>query len=86
MKSAKLFFALLMTFFILAGSLVQAQEPRKRMSGKTKGTLIGAGTGAVGGAVLGGGNGAVIGAAAGAVGGRILGKRSDRRRAAGVRR
>ena len=85
MKSFKLIFVFLLTFILLAATAAQAQQPR-RMSGKTRGTLIGAGAGAVGGAVLGGGKGAIIGAGAGAIGGRVLGKRADRRRAAGVRR
>ncbi len=85
MKTFRIIFAFLLTFFILAGSAAQAQE-RKKMSGKTRGTIIGAGAGAVGGAVLGGGKGALIGAGAGAIGGRVIGKRSDRRRAAGIRR
>lgn len=85
MKSFKAVLVFLLTFILLAVSTAQAQEPR-RMSGKTRGTIIGAGAGAIGGAVLGGGKGALIGAGAGALGGRILGKRSDRRRAAGIRR
>ena len=85
MKSFKAVLVFLLTFILLAASTAQAQEPR-RMSGKTRGTIIGAGAGAVGGAVLGGGKGALIGAGAGALGGRILGKRADRRRAAGIRR
>ena len=84
MKSFKIIFVFLLTFIILVGS-AQAQTPRKRMSGKTKGTIIGAGAGAVGGAVIGGGKGAIIGAAAGAVGGRIIGKRQDKKRAGVVR-
>jgi len=86
MKAFKIIFVFLLTFFVLAGSTVRAQEPRRKMSGKTKGTIIGAGAGAVGGAVLGGGKGALIGAGVGAIGGRVIGKRNDRKRAAGVRR
>ena len=86
MKAFKITFVFLMTFFVLAGSAVQAQTPRRQMSGKTKGTIIGAGAGAVGGAVIGGGKGAIIGAGVGAIGGRVIGKRNDRKRAAGVRR
>ena len=85
MKTFRIVFVFLLTFFVLAGSAAQAQE-HKKMSGKTRGTIIGAGAGAVGGAVLGGGKGALIGAGAGAIGGRVIGKRSDRRRAAGIRR
>ena len=86
MKSFKVMLVFLLTFFVLAGSTVRGQEPRRRMSGKTKGTIIGAGAGAVGGAIIGGGKGALIGAGVGAIGGRVIGKRNDRRRAAGVRR
>ena len=86
MKSFKLIFVFLLTLFVLAGTTVRAQEPRRKMSGKTKGTIIGAGAGAVGGAILGGGKGALIGAGVGAIGGRVIGKRNDRKRAAGVRR
>ena len=86
MKSFKVIFVFLLTFIILAGSTVRAQEPRRRMSGKTKGTIIGAGAGAVGGAILGGGKGALIGAGVGALGGRAIGKHNDRKRATGVRR
>ncbi len=84
MKALKIIFVFLLSFIILVGS-AQAQTPHKRMSGKTKGTIIGAGAGAVGGAVIGGGKGAIIGAAAGAVGGRIIGKHQDKKRAGVVR-
>ena len=84
MKSFKITFAFFLMLFMLAVSTVQAQTPR-RMSGKSRGTLIGAGAGAVGGAVVGGTKGAIIGAGVGAVGGRVLGKRHDRRRATRVR-
>lgn len=80
MKAFKLIFALLISFFVVTSSVVQAQDG-KRMSRKSKGTIIGAGAGVVGGAVVGGTKGALIGGAAGAVGGRILGKRSDRKKA-----
>ena len=86
MKAFKIILVFLMTFFVLAGSTVRAQEPRRQMSGKTKGTIIGAGAGAVGGAILGGGKGALIGAGVGALGGRAIGKHKDRKRAAEVRR
>jgi osmotically inducible lipoprotein OsmB len=82
MKTFKLIFVFLLSFFVLTTS-AYAQDG-KRMSGKTKGTLIGAGAGVVGGAVVGGGKGALIGGAAGAVGGRLLGKRSDKKKAAKV--
>ncbi|WP_375415927.1 hypothetical protein [uncultured Hymenobacter sp.] len=80
MKTFKLIFVFLLSFFVLTTS-AYAQEG-KRMSGKKKGTLIGAGAGAVGGAVIGKGvGGAIIGGAAGALGGRALGKRADRKKA-----
>ena len=66
MKTFKLIFVFLLSFFVLTSS-AYAQDG-KRMSGKTKGTLVGAGAGVVGGAVVGGGKGALIGGAAGAVG------------------
>ena len=81
MKIFQSFFVFLLTFFMLATATF-AQDG-KRMSSKSKGTLIGAGAGAVAGGILGGGlKGAVIGGAAGAVGGHILGKRADKKRAA----
>ena len=84
MKAFKIIFVFLLAFVMLVGS-TQAQTPRRKMSGKTKGTIIGAGAGAVGGAVVGGGKGAIIGAAAGAVGGRIIGNRQDKKRAGVIR-
>ena len=80
MKTFRLIFVFVLSFFVLTGS-AYAQNGQ-RMTGKSRGTLIGAGAGAVGGAVLGGGvKGAVIGGAAGAIGGRLLGKRADRKQA-----
>ena len=85
MKTLKIAFVFLLTLFVLISTGAQAQTPRRTMSGKTKGTIIGAGAGAVGGALIGGGKGAIIGAGVGALGGRVIGKRNDRKRAAGVR-
>lgn len=79
MKTFKLIFAFLLSFVLITSAY--AQEG-KRMSGKKKGTLIGAGAGVVGGAIIGkGAKGAIIGGAAGALGGRALGKRADRKKA-----
>ena len=79
MKTFKLYFLLVFSFLLLAGSAAQAQAPRKTWSNKAKGAAIGGGAGAVTGAVLGGGKGAIIGGAAGAVGGGLLGRRKDKR-------
>lgn len=79
MKSFRLIFALLVSFFLLAGSVAQAQTPKKGWSNKAKGAAVGAGAGAVTGAVIGGGKGAVIGGAAGAVGGGLLGRKKDKK-------
>ena len=51
----------------------------RRWSRKGKGTAIGAGTGAVVGAVAGGGKGAIIGGAAGAGAGYLIGRHKDRK-------
>ena len=81
MKTFRSTFVFLLILFMLTTTAF-AQNGR-RMSGKSKGTLIGAGAGVVAGGILGGGvKGAVIGGAAGAVGGRLLGKRADKKRAA----
>ncbi|MGE0824592.1 MAG: glycine zipper domain-containing protein [Candidatus Binatia bacterium] len=63
--------------FVLGG----CSEP---LSNREKGTLIGGGAGAAGGALIGGltgapGTGAVVGGAAGALGGAIAGDQKDRR-------
>ncbi|ALW85334.1 hypothetical protein AUC43_09645 [Hymenobacter sedentarius] len=79
MKTLKVFFLLVFSFLLLAGSAAQAQTPKKTWSHKAKGAAIGGGAGAVTGAVLGGGKGALIGGAAGAVGGGLLGRRKDKR-------
>ncbi len=81
MKIFRSIFILLLTFFVLTTSA--SAQTGKKMSGKTKDTLIGAGGGAVIGGLLGHGvKGAIIGGAAGAVGGHIIGKRADKKRAA----
>ncbi|WP_345236435.1 glycine zipper domain-containing protein [Hymenobacter saemangeumensis] len=84
MKSFKSYFALLLTSFMLAGSVAEAQTtqpaPRKKWSGKAKGAAIGAGTGAATGAVVGGGKGAVVGGVVGAVGGGIIGRKKDKKK------
>lgn len=81
MKTFKSFFALFLTFFVLASSAFA--QSGTRMTNKKKDTLIGAGAGAVGGALIGKSvTGAIIGGAAGAVGGHIIGKRADKKRAA----
>lgn len=84
MKTFKLIFVFLLTFFVLANS-AYAQDGKRRMSGKTKGTLIGAGAGGTAGAIVGGTKGALIGGAAGAIGGRVLGKRADKKKATRTR-
>ncbi len=79
MKTLKIVFAFLLTFFVLASS-AQAQDHRKGWSHKAKGAAIGGGAGAVTGALLGGGKGAVIGAAAGVVGGGLIGRNQDKKK------
>ncbi|SFQ69011.1 YMGG-like glycine zipper-containing protein [Hymenobacter arizonensis] len=83
MKNLKIFFLLVFSFILLAGSAAQAQTeptPKKGWSNKAKGAAVGGGAGAVTGAVIGGGKGAIIGGAAGAVGGGILGRKRDKKR------
>lgn len=80
MKPFKLFFLLVFSFFLLAGSAVQAQTPKKGWSNKAKGATVGAGAGAVTGAIIGGGKGAIIGGAAGAVGGGLIGRNRDKKK------
>ncbi|WP_426059726.1 YMGG-like glycine zipper-containing protein [Hymenobacter sp. B1770] len=83
MQNLKVFFLLVFSFMLLAGSVAQAQTqptPKKGWSNKAKGAAVGGGAGAVTGAVLGGGKGAVIGAAAGAVGGGLLGRKRDKKK------
>ncbi|WP_188562601.1 YMGG-like glycine zipper-containing protein [Hymenobacter frigidus] len=80
MKFSSVAFAFLLMFFVLAGSTVQAQTPRKGWSNKAKGAAIGGGAGAVTGAVIGGGKGAIIGGAVGVVGGGLIGRKRDKKR------
>ena len=80
MKTFKIYFLMLVTFLLLAGSAAQAQTPKKGWSNKAKGAAIGGGAGAVTGAVLGGGKGAVIGGAAGVVGGGLIGRNKDKKK------
>jgi osmotically inducible lipoprotein OsmB len=80
MKSLRVVFALILMFFVLAGTSVQAQTPKKGWSNKAKGAAIGGGAGAVTGAVIGGGKGALIGGAAGVVGGGLIGRNKDKKK------
>lgn len=80
MKFPRLVAAFLLMLFVLAGSAVQAQTPKKGWSNKAKGAAIGGGAGAVTGAVIGGGKGALIGGAAGVVGGGLIGRNKDKKK------
>ncbi len=80
MKFSSAVFAFLLMFFVLAGTAVQAQTPKKGWSNKAKGAAIGGGAGAVTGAVLGGGKGALIGGAVGVVGGGLIGRNKDKKK------
>lgn len=80
MKFSSAVFAFLLMFFVLAGSAVQAQTPKKGWSNKAKGAAIGGGAGAVTGAVIGGGKGAIIGGAAGVIGGGLIGRNKDKKK------
>ena len=65
-----------------AGSETPQPEKKKGWSNTAKGAVIGAGTGAIGGAILSKkkGLGAVIGGVVGAAGGYIIGKNIDKKR------
>ena len=80
MKTFKIYFLLVLSFLLLAGSAVQAQTPKKGWSNKAKGAAIGGGAGAVTGAVIGGGKGALIGGAAGVIGGGLIGRNKDKKK------
>jgi osmotically inducible lipoprotein OsmB len=80
MKFPRLIVAFLLMFFVLAGSAVQAQTPKKGWSNKAKGAAVGGGAGAVTGAIIGGGKGAIIGGAAGVVGGGLIGRNKDKKK------
>lgn len=80
MKSFTKFFSLLLMFFVLAGTVAQAQDKPKGWSRKAKGAAIGGAGGAVLGGLVGGGKGAIIGAGAGLVGGGAIGKNQDKKK------
>lgn len=73
-------FTLLLAFFLLAGSVAQAQDKPKGWSRKAKGAAIGGAGGAVLGGLVGGGKGALIGAGAGVVGGGAVGRSQDKKK------
>lgn len=81
--AALLTVALIITMLPLFGSTAEAQRRRYRgerrgTHSKTKGTLIGAGVGAIGGALLGGRKGALIGGGAGAGTGYLIQRQRNR--------
>jgi uncharacterized protein YcfJ len=80
MKSFSKVFAFLLAFFMLAGSVAQAQDKPKGWSRKAKGAAIGGAGGAVLGGLVGGGKGALIGAGAGVVGGGLVGRKQDKKK------
>jgi osmotically inducible lipoprotein OsmB len=81
MQTFKFLLILLFAFFLLAGSVAEAQTaPKKKWSGKAKGAAIGGGAGAVTGAVVGGTKGAVVGGVVGAVGGGLVGRHKDKKK------
>ena len=79
MKPFSKILAFLLAFFLLAGSVAQAQDHPKGWSDKAKGAAIGGGGGAILGGLLGGGKGALIGAGAGVVGGGLIGRNRDKK-------
>ena len=77
--------AAVLSVALLSGVSAEAQVTKPRTwSNKGKGAAVGAGAGAVTGAVVAGkgdrGKGAIIGGAAGAVGGAILGRKKDKKK------
>lgn len=80
MKSFSKLFVFLLAFFMLAGSVAQAQDKPKGWSRKAKGAAVGGAGGAVVGGLLGGGKGALIGAGAGVVGGGLVGRNQDKKK------
>ena len=80
MKTFARFFAFLLTFLVLAGSVAQAQDKPKGWSRKAKGAVVGGVGGAVVGGLVGGKTGAVLGAGAGAVGGGAIGRNQDKKK------
>ncbi|HEX8428238.1 glycine zipper domain-containing protein [Hymenobacter sp.] len=88
MKTLKLYISMLAAVLTLgniaATPKAVAQTTKKGWSKKGKGAAIGAGTGAVAGAVIAGkgdrATGAVVGGAAGAVGGALVGRKKDKKK------
>lgn len=88
MKTFKIYAAMLSAVLMLGGTVATpeaaAQTTKKGWSKKGKGAAIGAGTGAVAGAVIAGkgdrATGAVVGGAAGAVGGALIGRKKDKKK------
>ncbi|RSK32558.1 glycine zipper 2TM domain-containing protein [Hymenobacter metallilatus] len=79
---------MLAALFVVESTVVaanaSAQTVKKGWSKKGKGAAIGAGTGAVAGAVIAGkgdrATGALVGAGAGAVGGALIGRKKDKKK------
>ena len=87
MKTFKLYAAMLSAVLTLGGTIATpevAAQTKKGWSNKGKGAAVGAGTGAVAGAVIAGkgdrATGAVVGGAAGAVGGALIGRKKDKKK------
>ena len=80
MKSFSKIFTFLLAFFLLAGTVAQAQDKPKGWSRKAKGAAVGGAGGAVLGGLVGGGKGALIGAGAGVVGGGLVGRNQDKKK------
>ncbi|AYA38630.1 glycine zipper 2TM domain-containing protein [Hymenobacter oligotrophus] len=88
MKLHKVIVAAVLSVTLLGGAAETAQaqdnQPRRGWSKKGKGAAVGAGAGAVTGAVVAGkgdrATGALIGGAAGAVGGALIGRKKDKKR------
>ncbi|UYZ59103.1 glycine zipper domain-containing protein [Hymenobacter latericus] len=87
MKLHKAIVAAVLSVTLLGGATVTAEAQvtkPKTWSKKGKGAAVGAGAGAVTGAVIAGkgdrGKGALIGGAAGAVGGALIGRKKDKKK------
>ena len=83
-RTLTLFLSLLLLLSTFGSLTVDAQRRTRRYyrrphHSRTKGALIGAGIGTVGGAVVGGGKGALIGAGAGAGTGYLIQRHRNRR-------
>src|SRR5690349_486365 len=82
-RTLTLFLSLLLLLSTFGSLTVDAQRRTRRYRrvhhSRTKGALIGAGIGTVGGAVVGGGKGALIGAGAGAGTGYLIQRHRNRR-------